>query len=394
MTMTHQLIELGDKSTLSLDLGTEHGFWRYEASPVGLQGPALEEALQSAVEEPMGYPRLADVIFPDDRVVVAVQGMLPEFATVASHMVTYLMEAGTQAKNLSVLVPESLYGHRLETLGSLRERLRVEVLEHQPRDRSRLSYLAADREARPVYIHRSLVDADFVITLDVAQAPSPIHFGGLPTGLYPTFSDEPTLERFRRGISSPRGAQPTTAQREADEANWLLGARFLVRLVPGADGVARVLAGDCDLVAKSAQSAYHECWWRPCHQSADVVIAILSGDAGQQTWENAAHGYAAATRVASDKAAIVISSNIASLPRSQPRKSGQGWPFESVLPLPLGRTDRGPFRHFLMSRLPDDAVEELGFTPIASVSDLRNLCRKGRNCAVLEHAQFQWPSAE
>jgi lactate racemase len=47
--------------------------------------------------------------------------------------------------------------------------------------------------------------------------------------------------------------------------------------------------------------------------------------------------------------------------------------------------DRGPV--YLRSRLPDDVVESLGMTPIASDAELSRLASGRRHCVVIEEAQ-------
>ena len=48
---------------------------------------------------------------------------------------------------------------------------------------------------------------------------------------------------------------------EADEAGWLLGARFTIQVVPGGgDDVLAVLAGDLDAVCRAGSQRCEDAW--------------------------------------------------------------------------------------------------------------------------------------
>ena len=78
--------------------------------------------LRAAVTNPLGYPPLRQAILPGDHVTIAVDPELPQLSSLINELLSDLLEAGCEAKDLTLLVArseqrEELHGDtRLATL--------------------------------------------------------------------------------------------------------------------------------------------------------------------------------------------------------------------------------------------------------------------------------------
>ncbi len=164
-------------------------------------------------------------------------------------------------------------------------------------------------------------------------------------------------------------------------------------------GVAAVIAGDPELVARETAAKFQAIWQRPAARQGDLVIAALAGDHGEQTWENLARAVKASARVLLPDGAIAVCSNLDTPPsgafhrlveaadpaeaqRELRRDSGPGARAARTLAHAL---ERGPV--YLRSRLPPEVVESLGITPLDDDQELARLAAMRGHCVVIEEAQ-------
>jgi nickel-dependent lactate racemase len=339
---------------------------------------------------------------PGDTVVLALERGVPHAPAIVAHTVERLLDAGVDATDITVVrSPGDVESDAPDPLGELSEPLResVSCLVHDPLDRQSLGYLSAAADGRPIYVNRAIHDADLVIPIGVLRSADTLGYFGINSALFPALSDTASLERF----GSPKAAGPARQGRlrqEADEVSWLLGVLFTIQVVPGAAGeILHVLAGSLDGVWRDGGRLYDAAWHFAVRDRARLVVAAIEGNATQQTWENVGRVLAAAAPVVEDDSAIVICSRLAApigpalqhlvgaedlngalheITRSRPADALAA----SELIRALKRS-----KVYLVSRLDDELVEELGVLPI----DERGVARlSGRyeSCIVLAAAQY------
>ena len=101
------------------------------------------------------------------------------------------------------------------------------------RDQANLSYLAASKDAEPIYLNRHLCEADVIIPISLSRPRRSLGYTGLHGGLYPVFADEAARGRFRAPSSATEAVERRRRRTEADEVGWLLGVQLIVQIVPG-----------------------------------------------------------------------------------------------------------------------------------------------------------------
>jgi nickel-dependent lactate racemase len=271
---------------------------------------------------------------------------------------------------------------------------------HDPADRDRLSYLAASTDAKPIYINRAIHDADLVVTIGCLRLSESLGYHGISSSVFPAFSDAANVERYRSRKSSG-AAQRERLCKDASEVTWLLGMRFTIQVVPGAGGeILHVLAGDIDAVFREGSRLCDAAWSYQVPRRAELVVATIEGPAVEQTWENVARALAAAARVAEPDAAVVVCSELAEQP-GPTLVHAVGADDLDVALRALARThtadslvaseviralQRGNV--YLLSRLDDESVEELGILPVAA-EQVSRLAVHYASCIVLANAPNQ-----
>ena len=228
---------------------------------------------------------------------------------------------------------------------------------HDAENEAGHSYLAANADALPVHVNRLLVDADVVLPI------------GWPTAgeadqqtdcIYPDFSNESTLARFRKRKN------PFLARwNEIQLANDTLGAFFTIQLVCGpGDAIHGVIVGSRNEVVKLAREKTNRLWAFQWDQD-DVEMTVATIESDDQNWDDFANALVTASRVTCSDGPIVIWSEI-SVPASRPIRAALMSQFEDVISTKLNKT----MQHvaaivserpvYLRCGLAQNGVEELG----------------------------------
>lgn len=367
-------------------------------------------AVEAALDAPLGFPPLAQAVVPGDRVAVAIEPGVPQAALVVAGVVRTLCRAGVAASEITIVRSRGDAQADLpDPRSALEEPLRSAVgLEtHSPDLREHLMYLAATPAGRPIYLNRSLCDADLVVPIGCLRCREALDYHGVHGSLYPTFSDAKTQQRYRspRLLDTDDDVQ-YRAQHEVDVVGWLAGTHFAVQVLPGPDGaLAAVLAGDAEEVSREGQRQCQALWRQEVPERASLVIAGIPGDAGQQTWENVGRAIAAALRLVVDEGAIVLCTELAALPGAGMQtlggnddraaslaRIGKQRPEDTVPAWELAQAQQRS-RVYLLSQLDEVTVEELGIAPVSAAAEVARLASRHRSCIVLGNAQYAFVTA-
>ena len=362
-------------------------------------------ALAAALATPLGFPSLDKAIVPGDRIVVALDYSAPQAGTLLAALVEYLVESGAEPGNLTILRTQAdrdadSEDPREYLPEAWREQVTLEV--HDPTAKAQLGLLGSSHEGRPIYLNRTLLDADLVVPLGCLRAGDTLGYHGRHGGLFPAFADQKTLERYRKPRSgAARHEVDQRHRQEIDEIGWLLGTQFTVQAVPGAgDSLLAVLAGDPTEVFERGQGMFEAAWSFHLERKASLVVAAVSGRAGLQSWENLARALANAGRAVAEGGAIALCTELDAPPGHAVAALSQTDDWQAVLrrirrDCPADALVAAEFieicgraRVYLLSHLEETTVEELGLAPVATVSDLKRLAGRHESCIVLANAQY------
>lgn len=366
-------------------------------------------AVEAALAEPLNFPPLKQATVPGDRIVLALESGVPQGATLVAAVASHLVREGSSPDRLVVLA-ESAAAHERDPREVLPDAWRGEVaLEvHAPDAQGRLALLASSHDGKPVYLNRTMLDADLVVPIGCLRDEASIGYHGPYGGLFPAFADSKTQQRYHKPLA-PRTARQTlaTQREEIDEVGWLLGAQFTLQALPGGGGrLLRVLAGEIGEVFRAGSAAYSAAWKCSVPRRASLVVALLSGEPEQQTWDNVGRALAAASRVVAHGGAIALCTRLTAEPGPAVAGLSQADDLEAARKR-IGReaaSDALPATElvrameqgkvYLLSGLDESLVEDLGLAPMTEPEDVERLARRHESCIVLANAQYVVPSVE
>ena len=396
------VLPYGSQSSLALELSPEAVVAAYDA-PLGAALADPVAAVRTAVREPLGFPPLKQATVPGDRIVLALDRGVPRAADVVAAVATYLVEEGSEADHITILQtpadPAAESDPRARLPDVWRDDVALEI--HAPELSGKLALLGSSREGRPIYLNRTLLDADLVVPLGCLRCEGSLGYHGQYGGLYPTFSDEKTRQRFRKPRAGEGGRNGSARQRaEIDEIGWLLGTQFTVQVLPGPrDEWLDVLAGEIRHVFELGARRCAAAWTYRVPRRASLVVAALSGGPAQQTWDNLGRALAAASEAVAPGGAIAICTELAVEPGPAVASLANIDDLETALrrirreanadALPAGELAR-TLEHakiYLLSRLDESTVEDLGMAAVADAREIERLARRHESCIVLGSAQ-------
>jgi nickel-dependent lactate racemase len=402
-------------------------------------GPSLpaiadvQAATAEALETPIDFPPLRMAVVPGDKVVLALEPGVAQAPAIVAAVVAAVMQGGAAGEDITILQSQDdSRADMIDPRGELPSvyQKKVRLAMHHPGDRKDLSYLGADEHDQPIYISRHLFDADVVIPLGCVRLDDAVEYGGVRATLYPTFADQAAHERCRaagvngavRGGTQRRsqhvgsrtaarsiaGAPKSSgvSQHEANHVAWLLGVLFSVQVVPGrGDNVVAVLAGHLEVVLERGHELCRQAWEIEVPRRADLVVAALTGDVEQQTWDNVGRAVAAALRVVTDNGIIALCTELSDAPGPGIRTAASA---QDLLQAQKRLHKQNPVdvaaayqwaqalsraRLYLLSRLDEEQVEDAGAAHIAAAEEVSRLIERSESCVLIEGAQFAAPTA-
>lgn len=360
----------------------------------------LESAVSQALQAPLDFPPVEQAIVPGDRVVLAVDPSVPRMVEVVQQILNYLQRSGFPSEQFTVVVAGHLESDAAALAKLLPDDVTIEL--HDADDQTKVAYVAANKQGEPIYMNRSLVDADVVIPVMCARGRTAIDYEGA-YGVFPLLTDRRTRGQFYslRQLANPTEHERLTAW--ADEAAWWVGVLVAVQVVPAPEGgIAHVLAGSPQPLEAAVQEAMKEVWQSSVDQTYDAVIALIDGGPGQQTWDSVARVLASATPLVSPDGALIVCTELSQRPGPALRKLKNPNRREDVLAKQLSSDasddalaaavlleSLDASHIYLLSDLPRDVVEGLGISAIQNLQQAENVIHQRGSCLVIGSAQHR-----
>jgi hypothetical protein len=384
--------------TLDFELPEDHHVATW-AGPVGLDDSRGIEALCGSLEQPLDYPALRQIVVPGDRLVIALDPTIAAARDVLTAITRTVGEAGVVPTDITVVAPRN--GTHLT--GAMPAGVSLAV--HDPDDRAEMAYLATTKQGRRVYLNRCLTDADVVVPVARLGYDAALGNRGPWSLLFPELSDRETQSDYRSPSASPNEDQsPAKANSRLDESfevSWLLGSQFHVGLVPASSGIIVAVAGRETTVRQLGLAALDRHWqFRPATRADLVVVGIGQPD-HPTTLEDLAAGLLTATRLVRHGGKIVALSR-ASGPIGTALKALRGLdnPRDALASL-RGHESADDYLIarqvaqalawadiFLLSSLPEPAVEDLSLVALETPEQARRLVAQSASCLFVSRAEL------
>lgn len=366
--------------------------------PPGVAGDAAARLVAEAVGSNAHGPPLAAHVVPGDRAAVAVAGELPQAAAVLQAVQGCLATGGVAETDVTVLAAAPLDP-------SLSAGRPAGAAVFDPAVESATAYLAADAEARPLYVSRVLVDADVVVAIGRFAWDAALG-GRSPEGeLWPAFGRLENRQSLARELAR-RGREALVDWRGAlHDITWQLGVCASLRLVAGRGDTLHAacfgLPEEATQAARRAAAA-----WRPTiEEPADLAITSLAADA--RGFAGVVRAIAAAARVTLPSGTIVVIAGPTAAPGVVLTRARQGTPLGPLVREALASGDPaliadavearllarclGDRRVVMLSSLDEAAVEEIGFGHAADAGVIERLANRAEQVVVLHEADRMFP---
>jgi hypothetical protein len=386
-----------DTGPLELDLAEGTLVTEFHG-PQGVAGEAAAQLVTEAVGANAHGPPLAAHVVPGDRAAIAVAGDLPQAEAVLGALQGCLATGGVMEGDVTVLAAAPLDPSRPATQPA-------GGVAFDPAVESATAYLAADAEARPLYVSRMLVDADVVVAVGRFSWDAALG-GRSPEGeLWPAFGRRENRESLARELAR-RGREGLVDWRGAlHDITWQLGVCASLRLVAGrGDTLHAACFGLPEEATRAARAAAAA--WRPAvEEPAGLAIATLASDA--PGFGGVVRAIAAAARVTLPSGTIVVVAGAAATPGIVLTRSRQGTPLGPLVREAVASGDPvliadavearllarclGDRRVVLLSGLDEAAVEEIGFGHAADTSVVERLANRAEQVVVLHEADRMFP---
>lgn len=388
------VISLGHAAdTLPLELAEGTLLTEY-AGPSGVTAEAAVDLVARAVGSPAHGPPLKAHVVPGDRVTIAISGAIPQADAVREGVAACLTHAGVSPDDVGILCADPIGGGRT-TAGP----------RFDPAVESATAYLSADADARPLYLARSLVDADVVVAIGGFGWDAALAGRSLEGELWPAFGRRDNREALAQAMLRVGRRALVDWRSELHDITWQLGVIASLRLVPGRSGSLHAACfGLPEEAARHARQAAEA--WRPqVVEPADVAVCTLA--AAAPSFRDLVRGVAAAARATVPDATICVVGEVADPPGPVTSRWRQGTPLAPLLREAAGSGDPalvadaldakllsralGERRLVLLSRLAEEVVEDLGFGHAADATVIERLANRGESVAVLHEADLLLP---
>jgi nickel-dependent lactate racemase len=365
------------------------------ASPIPLQ-----QLCRQALQTPVGFPELWQCVIPGDNVVIAADPETPNLADVLSLLHEELGKIPEGGVALTLVLAPDPSGQQWQPLREsipLHLRQQLNIVDHDPGDRTHVSYVASSTSGERLYLNRHLAEADLIITVGFTRFDPSLGVRGTSSCLFPAFTDTETL--VRTGFATTPGEITSTVQARrqlVDELGRLTGTQFTLQLIHGPQGPLQVLAGQPDQVFEQSGKLNQKLWSITVDEPADAILTSIP--AGPAAWQCFGQALENLLEIVDQGGRIIVISDLDQPegPAATLLRRTQD-PEELLRPLKKEHVADGNHilqliealrraRVYLLSRLPPEVVEELGMIPLASETELLKLLTTIPQCLVLPNA--------
>lgn len=283
MRTTTLSLAYGTRS-LPVRLPTDNLLAVLETRP-GQETPDEASLLAAALAQPIGAPRLGDLVRPGQKVAIVTSDLTRPCPSgrLLPPVLTELTRAGVPAEDVTIVLALGL--HRPMTPQEIAQALSPQVVEryrvsnHDPQDTLRLGVTSC---GTPVELFKPLVEADFRICLGNIEFHYYAGFSGGAKAILPGCASRVTVNAnhamlLRQGASAGQ-IEGNPVRLDLEEGAAMLGVDFILNVVvDGKHHIVGAVAGEvtaahragCQMVAKRGLV--------PIPTRADIVLASAGG---------------------------------------------------------------------------------------------------------------------
>ncbi len=375
-------LRFGASNSLKLNFNDQQSVSTICTEVDSLDG-TLKEMVQSSLDQSVHFPAFREIVFPEDRLAIAVGEGIPRIAEIIASILDYL-QAFTEvaAEDITIVLPHDEMVSVQTRLEMLLDEFVYTTLQfeiHHPDVPEEQAYLTATAEGEPIRLNKTLVDADVVLPV-CSNLPEPrTGYAGFFHDLFPLFTESEAILRYR---AAPDAG---VLKRDSEEAVNMLGVQYLVKVTPASgEQIHNVTAGDI-YTLQSSVTSMADSVWKHTVSEAELSIGTLAGETQQQTWDNLARALVTLSKTTSPGGSIVLCSELSGpLPGSiklltsneahqHVKDQLEQQPDADILAAREILRLRNDYHIYLLSNLAGEDVESIGLANIETPSQINNL---------------------
>jgi lactate racemase len=275
--------------------------------------------LRQAIEQPIGAPRLREMVRPGHRVLVLIDDgtRMTPVARILPHVLNELHAGGVSDDHIEFLQAPGT--HRPMTQEEIQEKLgpsagRYPVHEHHYLDESTLHHFGHTRDGTPVTANKLLTQADFVLGIGSIV---PHRVKGLSGGAkiaFPGVAGREMMDRNQWEASmhmseTVMGVPENPMRLRMEEAARMAGLRYIVNVVYDVRRrIVGCFTGDVVEAHREGSKCSRQVYAAHLPTRADIVL-IDSHSADRDFWQSAKGPYAGTMAVKDGGSLILVSPN-------------------------------------------------------------------------------------
>ena len=283
------------EATTSLEFGFGHGKQVVRVPEKNLMGvlhanpaPAIaseEEEVRRALREPIGTPRLTQLLHPGEKIAIVSSDITRPMPTykVMPALLDELYAAGVKAEDITLVL--ALGSHRKHTEEERRHLVgerawnKIRCVDSDPDDCVSLGVTAAGTH---VDITRAVAEADRRICLGNVEYHYFAGYSGGAKAIMPGCSTRAAIQSNHSMMVRPEAAagnlETNPVRRDIEEAAAICGIDFILNVVLGEHKeILRAAAGDVTLAHRELCAFLDTIYLKPLPKGADIVLVSQGG---------------------------------------------------------------------------------------------------------------------
>lgn len=281
--------------------------------------PDWRGALESALDQPIGAPALAELARGKRSAAISVCDITrpaPNWL-ILPPVLRRLEKAGIPREQITILIATGL--HRAATEGEIREicgeeiAAQYRVVNHDARDLSSHRHLGSTQSGTPVYIDERFAGADLHITLGFIEPHLMLGYSGGRKLIAPGLAAQETIKvlhspKFMRDARAVEGSiEDNPLHRELLEIARLARHDFMVDVALARDrSIAAVFAGDPELAHRGGVEFVSRVLLETLDEPVDAVITSSAGYPLDLTYYQCIKGVTAASHIVKPGGSILL----------------------------------------------------------------------------------------
>jgi nickel-dependent lactate racemase len=263
-----------------------------EAPPSAM---AEEAAILSALANPIGSPRLKDIVKAGETVCVVISDVTRAWQRMdvyLPYIVKELNGAGVKDKDIRFLC--ALGYHRKQTREEHEKQLgaalleRFEIIDHDCMDRDNLVNLGKTSRGTPVTINRIAAEADRLVLTGCCTYHPWVGWGGGKKSILPGISSIESIQHNHLMILDEMGRQRPEVRSgnikdnpihlDMLEVAAMVKPAFMFNVIMGHDGkIAHAVCGDCVAAHEAGRKIVDDLYAVPIRELADITVSSQGG---------------------------------------------------------------------------------------------------------------------